>query len=67
MKRLLVLLALIVVVAAMLLSACAAPVTISPTPTPVPSITEGIDPRTGTYGNYYLGLVKEPTGIQVDS
>jgi hypothetical protein len=66
-KRLAVLLALIVVVAAMLLSACAAPVTISPTPAPVPSITEGIDPRTGTYGNYYLGLVKEPTGIQVDS
>jgi hypothetical protein len=37
------------------------------TPTPVLSVAEGIDPRTGACGNYYLGLVKEPTGVQVDS
>jgi len=37
------------------------------TSTPVPSIAVGIDPETGAYGNYYLGLVREPTGVQVDS
>ena len=41
--------------------------TLTPTPTPTPSIVEGIDPETGAYGNYYLGLVREPTGVQVDS
>ncbi len=48
----------------LIICSCAAPAT---TPTPVPSITEDTDPRTGTYGNYYLGLVIEPTGAQVDS
>ncbi|GEM_PF-927579 len=31
--------------------------------TTIPPETMGIDSRTGTYDNYYLGLVKEPDGV----